>query len=232
LVYDPIIRWERGGTAGMQALLPDGAASALLATRGMLAVDMAVLGAACVQLRRWEGVASNAMLSVPLDATSLSDPDWCAQARRVILESSVNAHRIEFALTPHSFIGDGTRAQSNFDTLSDEFGVSLGLLGFGTANASLATFNSLPVLRLEVDFESAEGQGEVCGPDVLAGLSQLCRSLGTTLSINAVQNLKQLTLARSLGCEFVRGPVFAKPMLADAALAWLSTSRSDSASWR
>ncbi len=106
-----------------------------------------------------------------------------------------------------------------------ELGVRLALNDFGTGFSSLSYLSRLPVdvIKMDRSFLRAGAAPES------SALAQAVVALGATLELEVVAEgielPEQWERLRELGCDLGQGYLFARPMTADAALAFLASTR-------
>jgi len=233
--YEPIIDLSTRRPVAVRALLVDRDAEAADPTprawlhptsrtrlHGSLDVDMHVLSVACQQLRRWNASGFGVQLCVPLDAATLEHPDLVAAVEHQARTHGVDPGRIELGLTPVTCVADGPMALKNGQSLLDQLGTTLAVLGFGTGHSSLAYLTTLPVVCAEVDatLGSPTDAGAGAGAEAEAGtvptsVLALFKSLGIRSSVAAVQSGEEARRWQAFGCEMARGPNFSLPMSTD-----------------
>jgi EAL domain-containing protein (putative c-di-GMP-specific phosphodiesterase class I) len=89
---------------------------------------------------------------------------------------------------------------------------------FGTGYSSLSRLQHLPFDFLKIDRffirELSDGNGSL---DIVRAIMQLARSLRLEVIAEGVESDEQLCSLRQLGCDYIQGFLFSKPVDAEAA---------------
>jgi EAL domain-containing protein (putative c-di-GMP-specific phosphodiesterase class I) len=105
-------------------------------------------------------------------------------------------------------------------------GVRLALDDFGTGYSSLSYLTRFPIDVIKIDRSFVKSLGEDAKSDVItAAILALSKSLGLDVVAEGVETQEQLSFLEDHGCEEVQGYLFARPMSARAAGAWMEASR-------
>jgi EAL domain-containing protein (putative c-di-GMP-specific phosphodiesterase class I) len=89
---------------------------------------------------------------------------------------------------------------------------------FGTGYSSLSYLQRLPfdILKIDRSFvrELSAGKGSL---DIVKAILQLAHSFRLEVIAEGVETEEQLSVLRALGCNYIQGYLFSKPVAADAA---------------
>jgi diguanylate cyclase (GGDEF)-like protein/PAS domain S-box-containing protein len=234
LYYQPVVRLEDGGVAGLEALLrwnhPE---------RGMVPPDQFIPIAEetglIVPIGRWvlrEGCrhAKRVLETMPGESPSISinlslkqihQSDIVSDVRDALIESGLEPGRLTLEITETVLMADTEHAVQRLRELK-ALGVRLALDDFGTGYSSLSYLSKFPVdiLKMDRSFLRAGASPEA------ADLANAVVALGATLDLEVVAEgielPEQWHNLRDLGCDLGQGYYFAKPMNADATLAFLA----------
>jgi EAL domain-containing protein (putative c-di-GMP-specific phosphodiesterase class I) len=101
-------------------------------------------------------------------------------------------------------------------------GLTLAIDDFGTGYSSLAYLERLPVDTLKIDrsfvasLEPVSGDGQVAsGTAVIRAIISLAHSLGKRVVAEGVETAAQQQFLLSIGCDFMQGYRFGRPVPAD-----------------
>ena len=152
---------------------------------------------------------------------NLSAHDVCAAEGilpliSIIEKSGLPPHRIDFEITETAVTFDFVRAQQSIATLK-AMGCGISLDDFGTGYSSLSHVHRLPLDKIKVDrsFVSDINENPV-SHKIIKSLTGLCDDMEIACVVEGVETRAQLDTLRRLGCDFIQGYYFAKPMPADA----------------
>ncbi|MGY3034478.1 diguanylate cyclase (GGDEF)-like protein [Bradyrhizobium sp. USDA 4354] len=152
---------------------------------------------------------------------NLSAHDVCAAEGilpliSIIEKSGLPPHRIDFEITETAVTFDFVRAQQSIATLK-AMGCGISLDDFGTGYSSLSHVHRLPLDKIKVDrsFVSDINENPV-SHKIIKSLAGLCDDMEIACVVEGVETRAQLDSLRRLGCDFIQGYYFAKPMPGDA----------------
>ena len=144
-----------------------------------------------------------------------------ADVRDALADSGLAAERLTLEITESVLMHDTELAVERLEDLK-ALGVRLALDDFGTGYSSLSYLSRFPVDILKMDRSFLrEGSSPTAN-----GLATAVLGLGATLSLEVVaegiEDEEQWHALRELGCGFGQGFLFARPMDADASMAFLA----------
>lgn len=152
---------------------------------------------------------------------NLSAHDVCAAEGilpliSIIEKSGLPPRRIDFEITETAVTFDFVRAQQSIATLK-AMGCGVSLDDFGTGYSSLSHVHRLPLDKIKIDrsFVSDINDNPV-SYKIIKSLTGLCDDMEIACVVEGVETRAQLDTLRRLGCDFIQGYYFAKPMPGDA----------------
>lgn len=95
---------------------------------------------------------------------------------------------------------------------------------FGTGYSSLLYLKHFPVDRIKIDQSFVAGLGtNHADTTIVASTIALAHAVGIRAVAEGVETLAQLALLQQMGCDFIQGYLFSRPLEADALADWLTT---------
>ncbi|MFK7697847.1 putative bifunctional diguanylate cyclase/phosphodiesterase [Pseudomonas caspiana] len=194
-----------------------------------------VIDTACEQLARWHAMGfADLKVAVNLSVQQLLVTDLEATVTNALQRSNLQGHHLELEITESVLMQDPERSIERLRDLR-RLGVRLSIDDFGTGYSSLGYLRVLPVhaFKLDRSFVRDIGNGgkdlEICATAI-----GLAINLGLEIVAEGVETLEQIEQLRALGCHFLQGYFFARPLSAQAASDFLVTEfqRLESASSR
>ncbi|MCC6891160.1 MAG: bifunctional diguanylate cyclase/phosphodiesterase [Hyphomicrobiales bacterium] len=222
LHYQPIVKADGGGMAGVEALLrwnhpergfipPDlfvrvAEEAGLMDQLGELVLRRAIADAA-----RWPSL----YMGVNLSPVQVRDRRFLNLMRRLLAESGIEPSRLVLEITEGVLIDDPTSAKARLEDLR-RLGVQLALDDFGSGYSSLSYLQQLPFDKLKIDrgFVAALDQSANAGV-IIQAIVTLGRALGMSVVIEGVETEAQRVLLRLAGCNEMQGYLFARPAPAE-----------------
>jgi diguanylate cyclase (GGDEF)-like protein len=233
LVYQPIVDAMSEHTAGFEVLarwhssrlgLVSPADFIPAAERiGLIRpLTQALLVRALATARTWP---DHIRLSFNLSAHDVCSPEGILPLITIIEKSGLPPHRIDFEITETAVTFDFVRAQQSIAALK-AMGCGISLDDFGTGYSSLSHVHWLPLDKIKIDRSFiADVNDNPVSHKIIKSLTGLCDDMEIACVAEGVETRAQLDTLRRLGCDFIQGYYFAKPMHGDAIDEYLAKER-------
>lgn len=147
-----------------------------------------------------------------------------SELERVIRTEGVDPSRIHLEITESVVI-------DNFDKVSrimndfNRHGIQFSLDDYGTGYSNLSTIIHLPFAGIKIDksllYRASESQSTFV---IIQALSRSFQQIHKHIVIEGVETEAHMKLARVIGCDYVQGYYFAKPMTADDLIIFLQNA--------
>jgi EAL domain-containing protein (putative c-di-GMP-specific phosphodiesterase class I) len=223
--FEALVRWNHPvhGTMQPADFIPIAEDSGLILPLGEW-----VMRQAAERLARWNtGVVPDApvWMSVNVTAKQLTHPSLVELVQRTIAETKIDASRFKLEITESMIMADAVAAVGALEQLK-ALGIHLLMDDFGTGHASLSYLHRLPISTIKIDryFVARIDSNSEC-LEIVRTILSLSRSLNMDVVAEGVENVEQREVLQSLGCEFVQGYLFSKPVDAAEAERMLVTNR-------
>jgi diguanylate cyclase (GGDEF)-like protein len=226
LHYQPIIALDRGCVAGFEALIrwqhPE---RGLVMPQAFLpvAAEMGILdmlaerscAEACRQLAEWQEAFPRVdalSVSVNFTARQLARPDLVAKLRQMVRTTALKPGSLKIEITESEMMEDPKTVSEILQELSAEH-IDSCLDDFGTGYSSLSHLQRLPLSFLKVDQSFIRRLSlESDALPMVKTIVVLAHQLGRKVIAEGVESHEQLSILRSLGCEYGQGYLFAPPL--------------------
>lgn len=228
--YQPLVDARTFEVVGVEALLrwnhpSDGLLSPFRFLK--IAEDLDVLGTidhmileqAIRDLEHWQAAALDIpSVSVNVTFQRLNDEKLLPGLRALKIKPGT----ISFEFLESIFLDefDDTVAW-NIDGLRD-LGISVDVDDFGTGHTSIVSLLKLSPRRFKIDRQLIDPV--VRAPEqrrLVSSIVDIGKSLGIDVVAEGVETMEQARILRELGCDFLQGYAFARPMPADQIAGWL-----------
>jgi diguanylate cyclase (GGDEF)-like protein len=185
-------------------------------------LTQALLARALATARTWP---DHIRLSFNLSAHDVCAAEGILPLISIIEKSGLPPRRIDFEITETAVTFDFVRAQQSIATLK-AMGCGISLDDFGTGYSSLSHVHRLPLDKIKVDrsFVADINENPV-SHKIIKSLAGLCDDMEIACVAEGVETRAQLDTLRRLGCDYIQGYYFAKPMPADSIGAYLAKER-------
>lgn len=175
-----------------------------------------VIRNACQQIVAWQ--AQGLMprtVAVNLSAIQLESDTFVDSVERILKETGMPVHAIEFELTESMVLRNPERSVVTLNRLR-QLGIRLALDDFGTGYSSLSYLKRLPVDTLKIDRSFIEGVPDrEDDSQIVRMIIALAKSVHLEVVAEGIETEAQRDFLVSLGCEFLQGYLIAKPLSAD-----------------
>lgn len=229
LNYQPIVSLQTGEISAVEALvrwkhpefgwispvefIPIAQESALILELGQW-----VLREGCRQFSQWKselGQLAPAQISINLARKQFGDPEMLKVIADALKESKLQPNELQLEVTEDAFALDVDDAVETMRSIR-ELGVKLAIDDFGSGTSSFVALHQFPVDVLKIDrsligeIENSSGEAAM-----LHGLVVMARNLDIKLVAEGIETSSQARAVQDLGCEYMQGYFFARPMPAD-----------------
>jgi diguanylate cyclase (GGDEF)-like protein len=185
-------------------------------------LTQALLVRALATARTWP---DHIRLSFNLSAHDVCSPEGVLPLITIIEKSGLPPHRIDFEITETAVTFDFVRAQQSIAALK-AMGCGISLDDFGTGYSSLSHVHRLPLDKIKIDRSFvADVNDNPVSHKIIKSLTGLCDDMEIACVVEGVETRAQLDTLRRLGCDFIQGYYFAKPMHGDAIDEYLAKER-------
>jgi len=142
-----------------------------------------------------------------------------------LAESGLKHESLALEMTESSIMGDAEQTLATLNRLK-KMNIRLEIDDFGTGYSSLSYLQRLPfdILKIDRSFvrELSAGKGSL---DIVKAILQLARSFRLEVIAEGVETEEQLSVLRALGCGYLQGYLFSRPVDADTAERLYRTTR-------
>lgn len=176
-------------------------------------MDQYVWEKTCEMLREWEDKGYPAIpVSVNVSRADIYNTDLSDILCRIIKKYSLDPSRLHLEITESAYTETPTQIIETVSHLR-ELGFVIEMDDFGSGYSSLNMLNNMPIdiLKLDMKFIQSETAKPV-SQGILKFIISLARWMHLSVVAEGVETKEQLERLREIGCDFVQGYYFAKPM--------------------
>ncbi|SEH09194.1 EAL domain-containing protein [Candidatus Venteria ishoeyi] len=177
-----------------------------------------VLETTCKQLGQWHKQGYELYASVNVSACQIPESiplDW---VKNLLEQSQLQPKHLVFEITEGILLGDVEQV-SNWLTQFRNFGLRIYLDDFGTGYSSLSYLKRFPVDTLKIDRSFVRDMAEDDSDQALIrAILAMSQGLGLQVVAEGIETSEQLELLQDLGCTYVQGYYFSKPLPAEKLL--------------
>ncbi|HEY6085650.1 MAG TPA: EAL domain-containing protein [Nitrospira sp.] len=239
LHYQPIVALSTGHVAGFESLLrwqhPErgltspGSFLEIATELGLMSkIGEWSLREACRQLTVWHKKFPQPQpltVSVNLTVEHFAQAGFVPLLSEIVAGTGVEASSLKIEITESDMMQNPDGVTQTLRQIEAQR-IDTCLDDFGTGYSSLSYLQQLPIKFLKIDQSFVRRLG--ADDDALAIVKTivvLAHQLGRQVIAEGVETQEQLTILRSLGCEYGQGYLFAKPLASDEVASLLTSGR-------
>lgn len=210
---EALVRWidpERGMVPPLQ-FIPEAERTGLILPLGDLVLDKA-----CRQIAAWKKQGLPTVpVSVNVSARQFNEGDIKNHLLECIARHGIAPSDIQIELTESAMMGEQADVADQLAAIRAR-GIKLMVDDFGTGYSSLSQLQRLDMDVLKVDraFTAELGKTEE-GQVFFKAIVSMAHALGMKVTAEGVEDMQQLAILRSLGCDEVQGYFISRPVAAD-----------------
>jgi diguanylate cyclase (GGDEF)-like protein len=221
LHYQPLIDVAASRTIGYEALLRLRAADGALLSPAMfvpIAEQIGLIGKigawvvreACRTAMQWpDGMT----VAVNLSAAQFVDGSICGSVRAALEESGLDPARLQLEITESLLLEDTESVMAQLTQLK-EIGAAIVMDDFGTGYSSMSYLWRFPFDKIKIDrtFIQNLEESDKSVETIVRTIIHLGHSLKMRVTVEGVEEARQLDLVHRLGCDEAQGFYFGRPI--------------------
>lgn len=178
-----------------------------------------VIKQALIFLAEWQNTDQKKYsISVNLSPRQLRDTTLFGVIKHALVKTGIAPENLHLEITEGVLMNAQGYIQDFLNKLSD-LGVKLAMDDFGTGYSSLNYLRQFPFDVLKIDRSFIDGiAANNADEDLVKATIAMSHSLGLTVVAEGVETQEQLSVLENLGCDFVQGYYFSKPITGEQLL--------------
>jgi diguanylate cyclase (GGDEF)-like protein len=245
VAYQPIVDLETRRVVGAEALArwthpergnvpPDAFIPIAEETDLIFRLGRQVLAEACRRWAEWRRdglVPEHFAISVNLSARQLRDPGLPAFVAETKLAHGLQPNNLILEITESVLLEDSEFVKTQLEELRRE-GTRLALDDFGTGYSSLNYLRNFPIDIIKIDRSFVrELQTGAANSAVVRAITSLSQSMDLRTVAEGVEEVGQIDELLRLGCHYAQGYHFARPLDAEAFVAFARSAGTEADDW-
>jgi EAL domain-containing protein (putative c-di-GMP-specific phosphodiesterase class I) len=226
LFYQPIINLSTGEISGFEALMrwfhpekgfisPATFIPVIEETGQIIEASKWAFTNACMALKRIQESTryhKDLHMSVNFSSKDFSSPDFVNNIYDTLSLTDVKAEQVHLEITERLLIGQPERAKETL-SMCRRAGMGIAIDDFGTGYSSLNYLHTYPINTLKIDQSFVRDMEHDKGLfELVRAIITLSHNLDMNVVAEGVETLREAQILKSLGCQYVQGFYFAKPM--------------------
>lgn len=157
------------------------------------------------------------VLSVNVSVRHLMKNDFFDEICEVLKTSGVPADKLEIEITESIMIDSVDKALQCIDQLKAR-GIKIAIDDFGTGYSSLSYLNRFPANLLKIDKSFIDKMNTSdSSRQYVSAIISIGHTMGFKVISEGVEEPEQIQTLREIGCDYIQGFVWGRPMMPDAA---------------
>lgn len=179
----------------------------------IMKLDYYVWEHACQLLRKWINQGKNPYpISVNMSRVSLYNPNLVGLICELVARYNISPSLLQLELTESAYTSNPIAIKEAMQCLQKNgFAVLMDDFGSGYSSLNVLKDIAVDVLKIDMKFLSESdmpGRSE----NILASVVRMAKWLKMPVIAEGVEREEQVSFLKSIGCEFVQGYYFARPM--------------------
>lgn len=205
---EALVRWihPKKGMINPAKFIP------LFEANGSIAkLDLYVWEQVCILIRKWlDQDKKPAPISVNMSRLDAYNVDVVAQLKKLVDKHHVPIDLLHIEVTESAYIEDFKALISTVKRLK-KLGFKIYVDDFGAGYTSIKTLNNAKIDVIKFDQSLLDNNTER-GKCIIKELVSLAKSLNIKTVMEGVENEDQVAFFKNVGCDFIQGYYFARPM--------------------
>lgn len=226
LHYQPKVALASGAVVGVEALVRWNSAEFGLVSplrfiplaeenRQIIPIGEWVLRTACRQQVAWLQQGLPLVMAVNLSAVQLKSAELIDRIAVIIAETGIDPAHLELELTESALVENPSEVVRVLERLRG-LGCGISIDDFGTGYSSLSYLKSFPVTILKIDRSFVRDLAQDSGDRAIArSVVDLAKNLRMQTVAEGVETGEQLAILQEIGCTFIQGYYYSRPVPAD-----------------
>lgn len=179
-------------------------------------LDKFVWEEACRMLKKMKEEGRTIVpLSINVSRTDFLYDDLYDVLVGLVTKYDVEPDKLKIEITESAYIDNPVRIKDTIDRLC-KYGFNIHIDDFGTGYSSLNTLRELPFGILKIDKALIdEIDGSEKAANVVSTIISMAKWLGMDVIAEGVEKVSQLNFLRHMGCKYIQGFYFSKPVCED-----------------
>lgn len=234
LHYQPIIELETETVVGFEALIrwqsptrgfvrPDIFIALAESTSLILPIGEWVIEESGRALKTMEALCDRPLfMSINIASRQIEEPTFTQVLIEKISILGIDNQQIKLEILERSLFDSDLAQQWTQEVRAKGFRLSLD--DFGTGFSSLQYLNNYHLDSIKIDKSFVDGLGNKSrSASLCAAMINLAKALEMTVVAEGIESAEQAAALREMGCDLGQGYYYARPMLLDDALTFLTT---------
>ena len=215
---ESLIRWQKPDGTWVSPEIFIG-----LAEQAGLIVEITqwVMATIAKQMRAWQDIGIYVRVSINISAQDILHRDFTYSMIRNLEKHGVDPKFVTLEITERDLMENELEAAERLNELKN-VGFELSVDDYGIGQSSLGKLKKLPIDELKIDKSFILKLDQSDADQVIVQSTvQLGHNLGLRVVAEGVENQASQTLLKEMGCDYIQGFFFCRPIKSDVFVPWL-----------
>lgn len=182
----------------------------------IMKLDFYVWEKTCQLIRRWLDEGRKPYpISVNISRVSLYNPRLTEMISGLVQKYNIPPALLQLELTESAYTTNQQTIRTMMSTLQQK-GFKIMMDDFGSGYSSLNVLKDIEVDTLKIDMRFlSDTENDARSENILAAVVRMAKWLNLPVIAEGVERKEQVLFLKSIGCEYVQGYYFARPMPVD-----------------
>lgn len=216
---EALVRWnnEKLGFVSPSEFIPLAEETGLI-----IPISEIIIEKACEELRKLRNAGySNITMSINIASLHFQQQSFLKSIKNILEKNNTSASNFEMEMTERTVMNNDSDTIRKLVKLK-QLGFKLSIDDFGTGYSSLSYLVKFPLDYLKIDrsfiqhiktFDEKQA--------IVDAIIQMAHRLKMEVVAEGVENIQQLNLLRELGCDYIQGYYYSKPIPMDELIEYL-----------
>ena len=156
---------------------------------------------------------SKAMISVNISVRHLMKNNFLEEVKNILNESKLPPEQLEIEITESVMIDSAEKALQCINCLK-RMGIKIAIDDFGTGYSSLSYLNKFPADLLKIDKSFIDKMNfSESSTQYVAAIISIGHIMNLEVISEGVEEPEQLDPLRNIGCDFIQGYIWGRPLM-------------------
>lgn len=217
---EALVRWQHPINGLM---MPDSFIARAEETRLIIPLGLLIFKKVLEQMNRWyqQNLFDGVIVAINISSVQIEEDDFVEKIEAIRENVDISALCIELEVTESCFMSNPKQFATTLQKL-ENLGYKISIDDFGTGYSSLSYLKQLPLHKLKIDRSFIKDLPEDTDDQAIAkAIIALGKTLELEVLAEGVETEAQKAFLIENGCDSMQGYLFAKPMTAEALVAFL-----------
>ncbi|KGR79509.1 putative bifunctional diguanylate cyclase/phosphodiesterase [Ureibacillus manganicus] len=216
---EALVRWnnEELGFVSPAEFIPFAEETGLI-----IPISEIIIHKACEDLRKLRDAGySDITMSINISSIHFQQVNFLKSIKSILEKNNTSANNFEIEMTERTVMNNDTDTVSKLVRLK-QLGFKLSIDDFGTGYSSLSYLVRFPLDYLKIDRSFIQHMVSLDEKQaVVDAIIQMAHRLKMKVVAEGVESVQQLNLLREMGCDFIQGYYYSKPVPMDELIEFL-----------